>query len=159
MKKIFKIVAACTLLILVLSVLPGSYRAFTNRSFASQCDARFGRTGWVIVGKGADHQFGEELNLYRTLCVRLMYPACHRLTPWKKLTFTHKTTCIVRPWHYWINVVTADREVTYYWSMRASRWEKVWDNAVKDYWPEKRKEYAEQLAHIERRDGMNYAKK
>jgi hypothetical protein len=158
-KNIFKISAAWALLILVLCVLPVCYRAFANRLFTSQCDDQFGRTGWAIIGKVADHQFGEELDLYRTLYVRLVYPACQRVTPWKELTFTHKTSCIVRPWHYSINVVTVDREITYYWSMRASRWEKVWDNAIKDYWPEKRKGYAEQLAHVERREGMNYARK
>lgn len=133
--------------LVILCALPPCYRTFANKIFTSQCDDLFGRSEWVIIGKGADHQFGEELHLYRTLYIRLVYPACQWLTPWKKQTFTHKTSCIVRPWHYWINVVTADREVTYYWSMRANQWEKVWDNAIKDYWPEKQKEYAEQLAH------------
>jgi hypothetical protein len=122
-------------------------------------DHTFGHDGWSIIHFGADHQYGEQANLYRTLYVRFVHPRFKRYTPWRDLQFTHKTTCIYRPWHYWINVVTPEREITYYWSMRGNGWEKAWDNSLDHYkhWPERREEYTCQLAHKERRSGMNFS--
>jgi hypothetical protein len=147
----------CFAVIGLAAVLPPIYRWYVNRRFAADMTSEFGQSGWAIVGMGADHQGGQQLHLYRTLYVRFLNPRWISYTPWKKLTFTHKTSCVVRPWHYWINVVAKDREITYYWSMRNNEWVSMWDSPLSRYWPAKREDVARQLAGIRREHGMNYA--
>lgn len=129
------LVAPVVLLLLVGSALamPAIYRAHVNHAFAVRMDREFGRHGWGIIRLGADHQCGEQLHLYRTLYVRFLHPRFKQVTPWRSWRFTHETSCVHRPWHYWVTVITPGREITYYWSIRENRWENMWDNAIEDY--------------------------
>ena len=142
----------------VVITLPAIYGRYVNHRFSSEMDSTFGPSGWAIIRMGADHQNSEQLNLYRTLYVRFIYPKWLNLTPWEKLRFTHETSCLFRPWHYWLNVVTQDREITYYWSIRENKWVNIWDNPIARHPPSARKEYMEQRDNYERRHGLNIAK-
>ena len=116
------------------SIQPRGYRAYVNHRFAADLDDTFGQGRWCIVERGADFQHGEQINLYRTLYVRFIYPHFQRHTPWRDLEFTHKNSCDYRPWHYWIAVEAEQGDITYYWSMRQNRWVKKWDNRP-EFWP------------------------
>lgn len=157
-KLLLAVAASVAVVVSLALALHTGYRAYVNHRFSTEMDHAFGEQGWGIIGSGADHQYGEQINLYRTLYIRFIHPTFKKCTPWRDLRFTHKTSCIHRPWHYWINIVTKEREITYYWSIRENKWMNVWDNYIKHYWKEKREEYAWQLANVQRRGRMNFAK-
>ena len=143
--------------ILGLVVLPPMYARLVTLQLAHSLDLRFGRTGWVVVWRTADAQSGEEIALFRTLYVRLLFPHFQEFTPWKGLRFTEKTTTPNRPWHYAVCTVSEGREVTYFWSIRQHRWVVAWDNNLRDFPADERQRYAAMLQRVARKNGLNWA--
>lgn len=156
------ILAFIIFIVILVLIAPSVYKSYVNKNFASLMNSNFGSDGWVTLYTGADLQWNDEqINLYRTLYVRYIFPNYQKYTPWKNLTFTHGCSCPKRPWHYHVTIITKDNEITYYWSIRGNKWEKIWSNKIRniyDYDPEKVKIYDQMLACKEKRNGLNYSK-
>lgn len=103
------------------------YRAYVNARFITLMDDTHGEDNWQKTYWGADHQEGQEIQLYRTLYVALLYPKFRRYTPWATMSFTHKTTCAYQPWHYYIGIRSGEKQHCFYWSMKENRWVSTWE--------------------------------
>jgi len=153
-KKIICLVLATVVLGLV--ALPRFYEHLVTTQLARVLDARHGKTGWVVVSRTADAQPDEGIALFRTLYVRLLFPRIQDFTPWKGLSFTHKTTTPNRPWHYAVCVISDGWEVTYFWSIKNHRWIAAWSNNTHYFPPDVQQDYAARLRSIERCRGLNW---
>ncbi len=138
-------------------VLPYWYERSVTAQLSCDLDKLHGKSGWVVNWRAADGQTDESIALYRTLYVRLLFPAFQDLSPWKGVAFTKTTTAANRPWHYAVCVVSSGRETTYFWSMRQLSWVVAWDNRTADLPAEKQLEYSTLLQNVERRAGLNWS--
>ena len=102
--------------------LPHVYRIYTTQKLAAKLDNKHGQDGWVATWIAADGQYGEQINLYRTLYVSLLYPKLIGLTPYKKLRFTHKCGYAHMPPHYAVHVFDEKNVSSYRWSMKHNDW-------------------------------------
>lgn len=142
--------------LLAASLLPRAYEWHVNRQLGQRLDAQYGDAGWVVNWTVADAQWGQSIDLYRTLYVRFLHPRHQRITPWRDLRFTHKTTTPNRPWHYAVQVIDSASVVTYYWSIREHRWIDVWHSETRHVPPDTQQDYVQRLRHVERRGGLNW---
>lgn len=55
-------------------VAPRIYRSHTTNELARVLDDEYGPDGWVAVWVVSDNQSGEQINLYRTIYLKLLYP-------------------------------------------------------------------------------------
>ena len=85
------VLAGLGIFILALVVAPVLYQHHATGELTRQLDEKYEKNGWVAAWVVSDRQIGEQINLYRTLYLRLLYPKCLALTPYRKLQFTHKT--------------------------------------------------------------------
>src|ERR1035437_258796 len=148
---------ASAVLAVWLMALPRVYEHTVTAQLTRALDSRHGEHGWAVLWRAADAQPGEGIALVRTLYVRLLFPRLQQFTPWKDSRFTHTTTTPNRPWHYAICVVSAGREITYFWSIRQHRWIQAWDNNTHNFPADVQRDYAARLRSIERRRGLNWS--
>ncbi|MFW6414206.1 MAG: hypothetical protein ACOCZS_02785 [Verrucomicrobiota bacterium] len=149
-----------TLAVLAVAIVlsPRLYRNHTTNDLASQLDEKCGTDGWAAVSVVSDGQPGEQINLYRTLYLKLLYPKCLSLTPYKSLQFTHKTGWANMPPHYAIIVYTPDGEYAYRWSMKENSWYISYQNSITILPVWEKEKILGTLTRIERVNGLNVPK-
>ena len=146
------------ILFVVLLLAPLLYRHHVTGQLASQLDEEYGKDGWVAAWLLSDNQPGEQIDLYRTLYLRLFHPRLLSLTPYENLQFTHKAGYATMPPHYGVLVYTQDGEFAYRWSMKRDAWYISYQNSFEILPVWDREKILTTLKAVQRVDGLNLSK-
>jgi hypothetical protein len=136
-------------------LLPHAYRCYVTHKLTKELDEKHGKTGWVASGLSADAQGGEQINLYRTVYFKLLHPKFISLTPYKNLTFTHKTMYAHTPPHYAVMIETPNHSYSYRWSMKKNSWYITSDSSHDNYPDWIMTDITSNLRNQKRRSGLN----
>lgn len=134
---------------------PGAYRSYVTDKLAHILDTKYGQEGWVAAWVVSDGQANEQIDLYRTIYVRFLYPRFQTWTPYRGLTFTHKTGWAKRPPHYAILIYAYDGEYAYRWSICKNTWYIAYQNSIVILPPRDQDKIRRKLKEVRRVDGLN----
>ena len=149
---------ALALLPVAIVLAPRLYGNHATSKLAGQLDDKYGTEGWVAAWVVSDGQSGEQINLYRTLYLKLFHPKFLSLTPYEKLRFTHKTGWATMPPHYAVLVYCSEGEFAFRWSMKKDSWYVSYQNSIVILPGWEKEKIHGKLAHIERVSGLNVPK-